>query len=1071
MDGLPSADELKALTETGGLPQVVLTCLIGLAFALAILKTARKLFGESRLLGIEIRDAWRSPEARHHLEDRRRFAEHLASQLEQLNRQEDWQDHRYSELEAEVETEGKRHIPGLLGRLFRRREGLRRERSLSVALRRSAESIILVQGEAGSGKSVALRHVALELARRAARSHSLRAPLPIYLNLKELQASAEHHEALDLERLLESTLARGATRDTDAYVDAHLRADRTDGRVVYILDSFDEIPMILSATEVDSVVKYSALAIEQFLGQFRHTRGLVASRDFRGPKSLEWPIFNILSLSERRKRQFVFTSRLGRTRGRILLGQLVGADPDVRKMADNPLYLHLLCEYFEESADLPSNVHDAFDRYLVTRLNRDADRLASRFGVDVEQCRNFAEQAAFVMTRGDIGLSPTRKALFEEMAGFDSDRITESQTYRLCDALVYSKIAKSTSDPLEPVASATFTFSHRRFQEYFATCRLLQDKALVPPEILVGDGKWRESAVVLLQTQQVLDLETILGCARRLLDGELRRTATARERSEVDSAADGSPAFVWESETLHALRLIAQGFSRRRSDLPLDIIERATALISGAFQHGRPFERLTAIELSSLVDAECQTDLLRESLSGRSTWLRDPAYSQLGQLKTVPAELEPAVYRQLVALSAGGALRRTWLEVLTRLRRLDSHRRYVLTARVLVSLPFLQFIVAYLATEYLTSETIADRFGIRPMGSVTVGLGALLGFLIVRRSSFICMSDSQSVSAGALRRTAGAVPGGSISRVGALLDFYMCMVLVVFPATLLCAGVVHDAFQQGDFRSAVEGVSAFWLLSFSLSALFLARVAPPRSWWGWLLSPAALTYWLVIAASGKVSKGLHWATSPDNRKRAAFGLVVIAVGIAIVVIAVVATDWLIEHAIVPMLVFYALLIGGSLVGYAAQARRVRDNMRWLKRLEKERQQVGVGDLLRFLDRRAVTGEMVRRYLLHVRRNRLLTDGDGAVDFLEDLVVASEGSAGSDTFPEGVVREDDSGLSGSYRSLPFMYWLARSEQLRVRALLRQIDTSGAIDEAVRLVAASRNQGLGLVEAANIGSDPG
>jgi polyphosphate kinase 2 (PPK2 family) len=119
------------------------------------------------------------PQERRRAERRRRFAEHLKAQLNLLNSREAWQDYRFAELEAEVEAEGSRSNWFSLFSAGTTQGGLRREKSLSAALKASKERLILVEGEPGSGKSVALRHVANELADRASRSRSVNCLVPL----------------------------------------------------------------------------------------------------------------------------------------------------------------------------------------------------------------------------------------------------------------------------------------------------------------------------------------------------------------------------------------------------------------------------------------------------------------------------------------------------------------------------------------------------------------------------------------------------------------------------------------------------------------------------------------------------------------------------------------------------------------------------------------------------------------------------------------------------------------------------------------------------------------------------
>src|SRR5262249_17342621 len=95
---------------------------------------------------------------------RGRFASTMAARVAQVSAQEEWRDERFAEMDAEVEVHG-RQRRGRLRR--RRREIIRRVPSLSVALeKKSSDPIILLEGEPGSGKSVALRHLAVRLATR-----------------------------------------------------------------------------------------------------------------------------------------------------------------------------------------------------------------------------------------------------------------------------------------------------------------------------------------------------------------------------------------------------------------------------------------------------------------------------------------------------------------------------------------------------------------------------------------------------------------------------------------------------------------------------------------------------------------------------------------------------------------------------------------------------------------------------------------------------------------------------------------------------------------------------------------
>ena len=106
--------------------------------------------------------AFYNEQAKQRSKQRQLFAMHLEHEINRVSVQEDWKDYRFTDLEVEVEAEGKRKAFGFIPFLQSSQSGLRHEKSLSRAIRASAEKVILLEGEPGAGKSVALRHVALE---------------------------------------------------------------------------------------------------------------------------------------------------------------------------------------------------------------------------------------------------------------------------------------------------------------------------------------------------------------------------------------------------------------------------------------------------------------------------------------------------------------------------------------------------------------------------------------------------------------------------------------------------------------------------------------------------------------------------------------------------------------------------------------------------------------------------------------------------------------------------------------------------------------------------------------------
>ncbi len=151
-------------------------------------------------------------------------------------------------------------------------------------------------------------------------------------------------------------------------------------------------------------------AMDDFLIGFNNCRAIIASRHFRGPKHLGWPLFRILPLESRRW-ELIRKAELDPAIERELSQNIAIAPSEIQEMAKNPMFLGLLCEEMRAGSLFPATTHSVFEHYLQTRLTRDADRLQKRFQLAPVAVRAAAERIAFCMTSdAGLGLNPTRPA-------------------------------------------------------------------------------------------------------------------------------------------------------------------------------------------------------------------------------------------------------------------------------------------------------------------------------------------------------------------------------------------------------------------------------------------------------------------------------------------------------------------------------------------------------------------------------------------------------------------------------------------------------------------------------------
>jgi len=173
---------------------------------------------------------------------RGQFCRVLSADLASLAKSENWNDQNFTDLEAEIETEGGYYASALSQLLGRLRYGLRRVPSLMQAIESSSERAILLVGEPGSGKSVALRHLATQMAERAVRSANPRAAIPLYLNLRELSSASPGQLNADFIRRFVLDNIRRGDADTAAYVRDNWNDNRDQGIWFFLFDSLTKYP-------------------------------------------------------------------------------------------------------------------------------------------------------------------------------------------------------------------------------------------------------------------------------------------------------------------------------------------------------------------------------------------------------------------------------------------------------------------------------------------------------------------------------------------------------------------------------------------------------------------------------------------------------------------------------------------------------------------------------------------------------------------------------------------------------------------------------------------------------------
>jgi hypothetical protein len=329
-----------------------------------------------------------------------------------------------------------------------------------------------------------------------------------------------------------------------------------------------------------------------------------------------------------------------------------------------------------------------------------------------------------------LGLSPTRVNLRAAMARqeMEIDKDFES----VLDALEYIKLARSETSRAA-AESKTFTFAHRRFQEYFATSILLKEPNRITPPKLLADARWRETAVVMCQSQPLGVLFALINEAQELLQGIVQEAPELdRAIDDVGFAETAGSLSAGDSEILdfhlapraiHILGLLQDGFGGRLNDLPESLREKAGILIRLATVHGTLYERKWALQVAGIVPKSLLLSLLRRAFSSDSQWLKDTAYRQTARLGEIPPDIASAIRSALVGLSLAGRLNRERLATNAHLSRFDKSSYFLSILRLLVWIPFLDFLSVALLFIALFSVLVRGQSAPFITGLLFLGVG------------------------------------------------------------------------------------------------------------------------------------------------------------------------------------------------------------------------------------------------------------------------------------------------------------------------------------------------------------
>ena len=611
------------------------------------------------------------------------------------------------DLDVEVErTTGLRASIRSLGK--RRYRGRRVQQAILSLLKDAPRLPLLLEGEPGAGKSVALAQLANDaLAHADKRKKSV--PIPLFISLSRLPAPPDGQPAT-AEHILQHVIKSGAGLEgaeqgtgAAAIYERCLRFGLKQGRFRILFDGFDEIPALLAAEDSGQTAREYGLAIQAFAANpdFGQCQVVVASRPYRSPDALLWPKLRLKELDDKRIREAV-DRRFGPkapTQGSRQLAdhvfqELVERWEMLGELLRNPLFLDLVCRYRADNDRPPETMADAFQGFVRRRLADDADRLAG-MGLSPAAIESGAAEIAFRMTaeRG-LGLKPDPGLLLATLN--DGSWTLEVPPERIVDVLIEVNLAG-----IERVdGAAEFRFKpHRRFHEYFATRAVLADPGRLTVSELLWGEKWRDTAVTLLETAELEDQYGVREELRRLtrdwaetrglpsnIDGvpitamdPLKLRQALQEIPRDNEARD----FCWPDDSLHPLEILNNAGARGARQDPATAAN-VDRLLLAAFMSGKRLLQKTALELAHAGSRDGVLWLLNAAFESNSALLSNLAMEQAKLMPALPGSILPRIRESLAAQWARGELTNATAHVTRkRLKLLDPTRGLTQSLRLL----------------------------------------------------------------------------------------------------------------------------------------------------------------------------------------------------------------------------------------------------------------------------------------------------------------------------------------------------------------------------------------------------
>lgn len=482
--------------------------------------------------------------------------EGLKSQIRDIDRDTNWSNEYYTPLDAEVEMKTskgiKRVIADLLG-----------------AIKKSNDRLFLLIGEPGSGKSVALRKLCLDLLKDSVKKEYI----PIYVNLKEWESDKDWSKNpptwQDLEAFVKESL-QNKDRHLADFFEKYYDVLDENGNLFFVLDSFDEIPQVLGTNANSKLITDLTKVCREFLvgAKQPRSRGILASREHRMPHEEYLDNCTILRVRPFTHEKIELTLTQAGKMGADAVAQLFRSRPDLTPILRNPFMTSLLQSYLANNeSQLPQNQAELYANYIKKSIQQAQKRLGKE-SISFEEIHEQAVKMATAIFSSDSLQAPLEE-LRQVAAHPKFDDIIQ--------VLRFTRIARGNIN-----SGNLFSFSHRRFYEYFVVCDWVNSPEFeVPIDSIPTDSKWRDALILYCGVAPLNQVKKIVSqCTIEVFNAESLKNIRAK----------------------HSLKFLAEALRGRTECLEDYKDEFGHLILKEIHQDNNPIVIISAVEALGILD-------------------------------------------------------------------------------------------------------------------------------------------------------------------------------------------------------------------------------------------------------------------------------------------------------------------------------------------------------------------------------------------------------------------------------------------------------------------------------------